>query len=88
MIEFGDDERAHLIEMRMLTTASDGQEVFVGLTQEETAFYVTYSRHRLLGKDCPQDADRYLELNQKHERARLSIIDAEAQLRMKNPSRH
>lgn len=88
MIDFGDDERAYLTEMRMLTKDSNGQEVFVGLTLEETEFYVTYGRQSLLGVENRNDADRYLELNEKHERARLNVIGAEAQLRVDNPSRH
>ena len=88
MIEFGNDERKHLIEMRMLTKDSNGQEVFVGLTLEETTFYVTYSRQSLLDAENPKDTDRYLELNEKHETARLRVISAEAQLRVDNPPRH
>ena len=88
MIEFSDAERAYLNEMRMLTTDANGQDVFVGLTPDETDFYVSYSRLSLAGTANPDDADRYLELNEKHEQARLSIIGAEAELRVEKPPRH
>ncbi len=88
MIDFSDDERAYLFEMRRLTKDSQGMEVFVGLTRDETVFYVAYSKKSLLRQEDPQEISRYLELQQKHERARLSVIDAEAEIRSSNPRRH
>ena len=88
MIDFGKDERAYLMEMRALTTDSCGQEIFVGLTHEESIFYANYSRDSLRGTASPDDSEKYLALNQKHEIARLAVIGAEVQLRVDNPPRH
>ncbi|RYG97873.1 MAG: hypothetical protein EON58_08670 [Alphaproteobacteria bacterium] len=88
MADFTDSERAYLMEMRMLTTDSSGQEILVGLTSEETNFYVNFSRLSRSGDEDPDDTERYLELNEKHERARFEVIGAEAQLRVEDPSRH
>jgi hypothetical protein len=44
MFAFTDDERARLNEMRAITTNAQGQEVRVGLTEEETAFYMAHPR--------------------------------------------
>jgi len=87
MIEFSDSERKRHAEMRSLTTDEHGREVLVGLTVEETEFYVTYLRTRHSGKRTLSDRDRYLELRQKHEKARLQVLLAENQLRIENPPR-
>ena len=44
MFSFTDDERTFLIEMRALSTDTNGDEILVGLTLEETAFYMNHSR--------------------------------------------
>lgn len=85
---FTDSERAHLREMRALATDALGREVLVGLTFEETAFYVTYGRDRIKGISRPDDGEKYLELHDKHERARLSVLGAENELRNDKPTRH
>ena len=89
MFSFSDDERAYLTEMRGITTDSSGREILVGLTLDETAFYIEYARASILGLSRDQEqSDRYLELHEKHERARLAILAAENQLRVDNPQRH
>ena len=88
MIDLDDGERAYLVEMRALSTDSNGQEVFVGLTSEETAFYVAHNKRALVGGTDPDETDRYLELNEKHEAARLGVIFAEVELRTDSPPRH
>jgi len=89
MIEFTDSEREFHTEMRGLTKDEHGREVLVGLTLDETEFYVTHVRRRTAGdrdRDRANQA-RYLELHQKHEFARLQTIGAEVELRRENPTR-
>jgi len=89
MTTFTDSERAFHLEMRGLTRDMHGQEVLVGLTTEETDFYVTHVRRRAAG-DRDRDRanqDRFLELYQKHEFARLQTIGTEVELRRENPTR-
>ena len=88
MSVFTEKDRTFLTELRAITKDAQGREVLVGLTEQETAFYMEYSRRRLKGEGDPSGRDRYLELSEKHELARLSILGAEQQLRTENPSRH
>ena len=88
MIDLDESERAYLVEMRALTTDPKGQEVFVGLTADETAFYVGYGKRVLVGGPDTDETDKYLVLNEKHEAARLSVISAEVELRTDSPPRH
>jgi hypothetical protein len=85
---FTDADRAYLAEMRSITTDSQGREVLVGLTWEETAFYMEYARQRINGTHRQDDGGRYFELHEKHEFARLSVLGAENELRNDNPQRH
>ena len=89
MITFTDSERAFHLEMRGLAKDVRGQEVLVGLTAEETEFYVIHVRRRSAGNRDRDRANkaRYLELHQKHEFARLQTIGAEVELRRENPTR-
>jgi hypothetical protein len=89
MIKFTDSERAFHLEMRGLTKDEHGRELLVGLTTEETEFYVTHVRRRAAGnrdRDLANQA-RFLELHQKHEFARLQTIGAEVELRPESPTR-
>lgn len=89
MFTFTESERAYLSEMRAITTDGHGREVLVGLTLEETAWYVAYSKARLTGEHRePEDGKEYLELYDKHERARLQVLGAEIEARNENPTRH
>ena len=88
MFEFTDSERAYMIEQRAISEDEQGHEVLVGLTFEETSFYMTYGRKALSGDRDHKDTETYLELNDKHERARLEVIGTEVHLRNENPSRH
>jgi len=87
---FTDADRAYLAKMRAITTNAQGQEVLVGLSAEETAFYMAYAKQRKEGphKSGDGDQDRYLELHDKHEHARFAVLAAENQLRNDNPQRH
>lgn len=88
MIDLDESERAFLVEMRALTTDSNGQEVFVGLTAGETSYYLSYTKRALIGGTDSSETDRYLELHTKHEAARLSVIFSEVELRTNNNSSH
>lgn len=80
MTIFSAAERAHLIEMRAISTDSQGREVLVGLTFEETDFYMNYLRD----KSDSSMKQRYLKLYEKHESARLAVLIAEKELRIYN----
>lgn len=90
MFRFSDSERVYLTEMRAISTDGDGNEVLVGLSLEETAWYMEHSR-RFLTSERDRNSEnraRYLQLHDKHEIARLGIVGAEHQLRVDHPSRH
>ena len=86
MTTFTDGEHAYLTEMRAITTDAQGREVLVGLTLEETGFYIAYSRDLRGNSHNSEDSDRYLELHEKHEAERLGVLMAENQRRVDNPS--
>lgn len=78
--------------LRLWTTDAHGSSVLVGLTPEETAEYVEY-RDRVEKENASgvhgdrRGRDRWLELHDKHEKARFQVIAAEAELR-ENPTRN
>jgi hypothetical protein len=85
---FTDADRAYLNEMHAITTDSKGNEVLIGLSLEETEFYLSYANSRMDGTEQRADQKRYLELHEKHERARLAVLGAENELRNDKPSLH
>lgn len=87
MATFTDAEIAYLTDLGALEVTPTGTTVLAGLTQEETDFYMAYSRQRNGGHDFDAQ-DRYLALHDKHEAVRLSTVGAEAELRVLNPSKH
>lgn len=90
MFRFSDSEKVYLAELRAISTDEGGNEILVGLTLEETTWYMEYSRRSLTADSdhSSESADRYLQLHDKHELARLGVVGAEHQLRVDNPSRH
>ncbi len=89
MFAFTDAERTYFQEMRAIAKDERGQEVLVGLTYEETDFYLAYGR--ILGQ--PKRASRadrqvYLRLHDRHERMRLDVVGTEIYLRKEDPRRH
>jgi len=82
---FTDAERDVLNEMRALSTDSEGREILVGLTIEETVFCMEYVRNRMQGHNDSQNGARYLELHEKHECARFAVLGAEHYIRTENP---
>jgi hypothetical protein len=89
MFSFTDAERAFLTGMRGLTTDAQGQEVLVGLTLDETKFYMEYTRKFEFitpkGVRETEDRGRYLKLHNKYDVARLEVIGTEVYLRKENP---
>lgn len=65
-------EMSYLNDVQALARDSRGREVLIGLTFEETAWYVN-SSHRLLSRHRA-DRQRYLDLHQKHEKARAQFL--------------
>jgi hypothetical protein len=86
---FTEQERASFGWMRGITQDSEGRPVLIGLTFEETDFYITYRRKFLTPeRDRNREHQRlYLELHRKHEIARLQLLGAEIVLRNENPTR-
>jgi len=86
MLNLTDAERAFLLDLRALSTDSSGNEIYVGLSLRESERYRFLSdplRHSTF-----EEKDEYLALNDKHERVRLQILDAENTRRVENPSQH
>lgn len=87
-MKFTDGELAHLTEIRSLSTDAYGNVIFVGLTADESSEYKRYvddfeNRHKWEGA-----GERYLQLHDKHEVARISVVVAESELRREQPQRH
>lgn len=76
MIELTAGERTFLEEMHGLAKDENGQEVLVGLTLEETEFYVTYTRRRAAGdrERDPANRDRFFALHDKHDLVRRQVM--------------
>ena len=90
MVEFTDGERAFLEEMRGLAKDGNGQEVLVGLTLEETDFYLNYTRRRAAGEreHDPANRDRFFALHDKHDLVRRQVILAENEAQRDPSPRH
>ena len=74
---FNAEEREYLRKNHALEHDSHGNEHLIGLTVEETKFYIQISKAPVSG-DFPSKAiiDRFLELSQRHERRRLAVAHA------------
>lgn len=80
-MEFSDDERAYLNEMRKLSTDNAGNEIFVGLTVEESEEYYRFTRLSYSYKGDHEELDRAVKLGDKHEAARFTVLGAEMSAR-------
>ncbi len=87
-MQFTEAERAYLNEMRMLSTDNDGNEVFVGLTLEESLEHYKYTRLGFSHQGDMGILDRQVKLHEKHEGARLAVIGAEIAARDDKSPRH
>ena len=87
-LRIDESERSYLTEMRALGADSQGCEVLVGLSRAESEWYLAYLQR--VRDDCrdPDDSAKYLQLHETHERCRMGILGAEAELRDTKPVRH
>jgi hypothetical protein len=88
MFEFTDDERAGLRESRALNTDSQGRQILVGLTLEETAEVMEHRRAFRRGEQRHENKKRISALVEKHEAARLEVLGTEMALKRSNPPIH
>lgn len=87
-MEFNDDERKYLDWARMLSTDNTGEEIFVGLTVNESREYYIFTRPTYRSNGDKDALDRYLVLHQKMEAARFEVMGAEVTARDDNSPRH
>jgi hypothetical protein len=89
MATFTDSERALFTEWRAITLDAHGNEVLVGLTDDETKWYLDHKRPFLTPQrdHSHESKKKYLQLHEKHELARLAVIGGEIQLRNEKPTR-
>ena len=80
MLQLHPGARAYLSEIRALSTDEDGKEVFAGMTLAESIWYYGYAQDSFDGNVNRHDGsqEKYLALQDRHERARRRLIDAEA----------
>lgn len=71
-------DRAFLSGQQELAVDDEGQEILVGLTREESEWYLrdsdSWMQQRMSGKRAKEDKQRYVELSERHEVARLKAI--------------
>jgi hypothetical protein len=71
--------RAFLAEMQSLAVDKHGNEHLIGLTVEESIWYLIYAksrwpRNRRAGTGSDADRKRYMFLHDKYQQARLEIV--------------
>jgi len=86
MLKLTEGEQNYLLEMRALSTDSQGRDIFVGLTSEESERYHFLSNP--LRHGTYEENEEYLSLNAKHENARHQVLAAEHIKRTESPSMH
>lgn len=88
MLKFEPGARAYLAEIRALSTDQDDNDVFVGMTMEESTWYQGYVEASFSGtaNRCDGSQEKYLELQDRHESARLRVIEAEHQAGVEKPT--
>ena len=86
MLKLTEGEKHYLLEMRALSTNTEGHDVFVGLTSNESERYHFLSNP--LKSLEHSEREEYLALHEKHELARLLLLDAENTMRVEQPSLH
>ena len=89
MLMLTDMQRAYLKKIRSLSEDHQGNEVFAGLTLEESMRF-NFLSESLLGQEhrTQEDVDEYLSLVQKHEHSRLQLLDAEIEAQQNRSARH
>ena len=78
MLVLTDIQRTYLRKIRALSEDHQGNEVFAGLTLEESIRF-NFLSESLLGQEhrTQEDVDEYLSLVQKHEHTRARMLSAE-----------
>ncbi|VVO44895.1 hypothetical protein [Pseudomonas fluorescens] len=89
MLVLTDMQRAYLKKIRALSEDHQGNEVFAGLTLEESIRF-NFLSESLLGQEhrTQEDVDEYLSLVQKHEYYRLQVLGAEIEAQQISSARH
>ncbi|OPK07387.1 hypothetical protein [Pseudomonas sp. VI4.1] len=89
MLVLTDMQRAYLRKIRALSEDHQGNEVFAGLTLEESMRF-NFLSESLLGQEhrTQEDVDEYLSLVQKHEYCRLQVLGAEIEAQQNRSERH
>jgi hypothetical protein len=82
---FTDRERECLNQLHAISIDTSESEVLVGLTPEETAFYMEFTRKYLAGERNYHNLTRYLDLHDRHEAARLRALGMARYLQQPTP---
>lgn len=79
MLEFQPGARAYLSKIKALSTDKDDNDVFVGLSAEESVWYANYLDESFGGTADRSDPiqNKYLALQDKHEEARQAVLAEE-----------
>lgn len=82
-------QRAYLRKIRALSENHQGNEVFAGLTLEESMRF-NFLSESLLGQEhrTQEDVDEYLSLVQKHEYCRLQVLGDEIEAQQTSSAHH
>lgn len=80
MLKLQPGARAYLSEIRALSTDKDDNDVFVGLTANESVWYQDYLEESFSGNADRTDGsqEKYLALHDKHEEARRTVLAGES----------
>jgi hypothetical protein len=81
-LQLNDAERKHLRDNRGLMTDTDGNEIMRGLTAAESSELWTLRRDRAYDS---KSRHRRMELNARHEAARMSAVMAESDAKDAGP---
>ncbi|VVO07148.1 hypothetical protein PS710_03152 [Pseudomonas fluorescens] len=89
MLVLTDMQRTYLRKIRALSEDQQGNEVFAGLTLEESMRF-NFLSESLLGQEhrTQEDVDEYLSLVQKHEHTRNQMLSAEVGAQQNRSERH
>jgi hypothetical protein len=94
-LELTPGEEEALTRDRALTTDSKGRLTLVGLTVEDSIWYIEHKRQWLaermddtLRRQSRDGRKRYLELYERHEFARLEVLGAEHEVRTEDPTKN
>jgi hypothetical protein len=88
MFSFTMAERIYLKTIGAISRDAQGREVLVGLSLEETEFYMGYAAEFHSGEVSRANGERYLALHERHEAARFRALEAEIHLRIQDQPSH